>query len=173
MENKTENKTIIFRPQYSGMKAQLMSSISLMILSLVLYIAPKPIKWSLYIKNQKTYFYLAIILGLIGLYKFLKLKIYLKSYKYILSQHRLTVEKGFFSKQISNLELWRVVDIELKQSASEYSTGGCTIVLTTQDLSDPIMNIKGLNITKGKRVYEALTHYIAAATKNSGVTRMM
>ena len=77
------------------------------------------------------------------------------------------------SRKVSNLELWRVVDIELKQSAIEYATGGCTIVLTTQDLSDPMLYIKGLSINAGKSVYDTLTNYVALATKTGGVTRMV
>ena len=107
----------------------------------------------------------------LGIIKFLKVKLTISSNKYILTDQRLTVEKGILSKKISNLELWRIVDIEMKQSAGELATGGCTIVLTTQDLSDPTLYIKGLNIAHGREIYKALTEHIANATKNSGVMR--
>lgn len=171
--NEKEIKTITFKPEYSGFKGQLMSSIFLILLGVVVYYVPKPIELAMYIRDPRIYLFVSAFLGFIGVIKFLKLKIYISSHGYILNQQRLTCESGFLSKKVSNLELWRVVDIELKQSAVEYTTGGCTIVLTTQDLSDPMLYIKGLNITNGKKVYNALTDYVALATKSSGVTRMM
>ena len=171
--NEKEIKTITFKPGYSGFKGQLMSSIFLILLGVVVYYVPKPIELAMYIRDPRIYLFVSAFLGFIGVIKFLKLKIYISSHRYILNQQRLTCENGFLSKKVSNLELWRVVDIELKQSAVEYTTGGCTIVLTTQDLSDPMLYIKGLNITNGKKVYNALTDYVALATKSSGVTRMM
>ena len=174
MEN-NENiaKTIKFKPEYSGFKGELIQIIFIFLLSIFVYFAPKPIELSRYIKDPQIYLIASGVLCFIAFIKYLKLKIYISTHKYILTQHRLTCESGFMSKKVSNLELWRVVDIELKQSAIEYTTGGCTIVLTTQDLSDPMLYIKGLNINTGKNIYNVLTDYVALATKTGGVTRML
>ena len=168
MENQ---ESITFRPEYSGMKAGLMSSLFLIILGAVVYYIDKPIEWSLYVKDPRIYSWIAIFLVAIGLLRLFKIKITIASNKYILTPQRLTAERGFLAKKVSNLELWRIVDIELKQSASEAATGGCKIVLTTQDLSDPTMYIKGLNIKHGREIYNILTEYIANNTKTSGVMR--
>lgn len=166
-----EEKTITFKPEFSGMKSSLMGSLFLMVIGAVIYFMPKPMEWSLYIKDPRIYSWVAIAFVALGIIKFLKIKITISSNKYILTPQRLTVERGFLAKKVSNLELWRIVDIELKQSASEAATGGCTIVLTTQDLSDPMLYIKGLSINHGKEIYNVLTQYIANNTKNSGVMR--
>lgn len=171
--NNKETKTVVFRPELSGFKGKVMNSIFFIIIGIVIYYAPKPIELASYIKDSRIYLAISALFCFVGIVSFLKLKIYIKSNKYVLTSQRLSVEQGFMSKKISNLELWRIVDIELKQSALEFSTGGCTIVLTTQDLSDPMIYIKGLNISNGKKIYETLTNYIALATKSSGVTRMM
>lgn len=169
MEKKLEN--LVFRPEYSGMKNQLMASLFFIIVAGVINYMPKPIELAMYVKNPKIYTYIALFFVFLGIIKFLKVKLTISSNKYILTDQRLTVEKGILSKKISNLELWRIVDIEMKQSAGELVTGGCTIVLTTQDLSDPTLYIKGLNIAHGREIYKALTEHIANATKNSGVMR--
>ena len=169
MEKKLEN--LVFRPEYSGMKSQLMNSLFFIIIGGVINYAPKPMELTMYVKNPKIYTYVALFFIFLGIIKFLKVKLTISSNKYILTDQRLTVEKGILSKKISNLELWRIVDIEMKQSAGELATGGCTIVLTTQDLSDPTLYIKGLNIAHGREIYKALTEHIANATKNSGVMR--
>ena len=163
--------SITFRPEYSGMKSGLMSSLFLIILGIVIYYMDKPMQWSLYIKDPRIYSWAAIFFVAVGVLKFLKIKITIASNRYVLTPQRLTAESGFLAKKVSNLELWRIVDIELKQSASEAATGGCKIVLTTQDLSDPMLYIKGLNIKHGREIYNILTEYIANNTKNSGVMR--
>lgn len=174
MENNDNiSKTIKFKPEYSGFKGEIMRIIFIFLLGIFVYFAPKPIELSRYIKDQRIYLIISGILCFVALVKYFKLKIYISTHKYVLTQQRLTCESGFMSKKVSNLELWRVVDIELKQSAIEYTTGGCTIVLTTQDLSDPILYIKGLSIDAGKNIYDTLTNYIALATKTGGITRMM
>lgn len=166
-------KTIKFKPEYAGFKGEIIQIIFIFLLSIFVYFAPKPIELSRYIKDPRVYLIISGILCFIAFIKYLKLKIYISTHKYILTQQRLTCESGFMSRKVSNLELWRVVDIELKQNAIEYTTGGCTIVLTTQDLSDPMLYIKGLSINAGKSVYDTLTNYVALATKTGGVTRMV
>lgn len=175
MENNENNNTKIvkFKPEYSGFRGEIIQIIFIFLLSLFVYFVPKPIELSQYIKDSRIYFIVSGILCFIAFIKYLKLKIYISTHKYVLTQQRLTCESGFLSRKVSNLELWRVIDIELKQSAIEYTTGGCTIVLTTQDLSDPMLYIKGLNIDTGKQVYNILTEYVALATRTGGVTRMV
>lgn len=176
MENIKNEESITFKPAYSGLKAELISSLFLIVIGILIYFLPKPIEITRYVRKftdkNTIYLVLSTLFCLFGIFKFLKLKIYINSHTYILNKQRLTCKTGFLSKKVSNLELWRVLDVELKQSFTEYSTGGCTIVLTTQDLSDPILNIKGLNIKDGKSIYDVIANYVAYATKNSGITRM-
>ena len=174
MENNENSVKIVkFKPEYSGFKGEIIQIIFIFLLSIFVYFAPKPIELSVYIKDPRVYLIVSGILCFIAIIKYLKLKIYISTHRYVLTQQRLTCESGFMSRKISNLELWRVIDIELKQSAIEFTTGGCSIVLTTQDLSDPILYIKGLNINTGKQVYNVLTEYVALATRTGGVTRMV
>ena len=174
MENNENSVKIVkFKPEYSGFKGEIIQIIFIFLLSIFVYFAPKPIELSAYIKDPRVYLIISGILCFIAIIKYLKLKIYISTHNYVLTQQRLTCESGFMSRKISNLELWRVIDIELKQSAIEFTTGGCSIVLTTQDLSDPILYIKGLNINTGKQVYNVLTEYVALATRTGGVTRMV
>lgn len=176
MENNKEyEKTIVLKPEIDGMKGQLFSALFLIIIGICIYFfVPKPIELLKYISNlDKVYSILSVFFCFCGIVKLIKLKITISTTKYILTKQRLSIEKGFLSKKTSNLELWRIVDTELKQNFTELSTGGCTIALTTQDLSDPILYIKGLNIKNGKKIYEIINEYVASATKNSGITKMV
>ncbi len=176
MENETlrEDKTIVFSPEMAGLKGDFMSSIFTIILGIIAYfIGPRIIIGKVQIPNIKLICSgVAAFISFLGIIRYFKLKFFVKCTKYTLNSQRLVIETGFLSKKISNLELWRIVDTELKQSMSEMSTGGCTVVLTTQDLSDPILNIKGLGIKKGKEIYEKINEYVAEAMKNSGITKM-
>ena len=171
--NEKTLKSVKFKPEYKGFKGEIMQIIFMFLLSAFVYFAPKPLELSMYIKDPKVYLIISGILCFFAFIKYLKLKIYISTHTYVLTHQRLTCESGFMSKKVSNLELWRVIDIELKQSAVEFATGGCTIVLTTQDLSDPMMYIKGLSIEAGKSIYNTMTDYVALATKTGGVTRMV
>jgi uncharacterized membrane protein YdbT with pleckstrin-like domain len=171
----SKNDVLKFGPELSGLKGEFVSSIFIILLGcFVCFFAPKPAELFKYTsKVNETYLGISLILWLFGVIKFLKLKIMIKTTKYTLTKQRLTLERGFLSKKISNLELWRVVDTELKQSASEVTTGGCTVVLTTQDLSDPVLYIRGLSIKNGKKIYNVINEHVANAVKNSGVTKMV
>ena len=105
----------------------------------------------------------------IGLVVLLKLYLEKKNTRYRLSPERLTVESGIFSKTMSNLELWRVSDIQFKQSATQVVFGDCTIELITKDISHPVMHINGLSVRRGKTVYNILNKYVAHALRKGGV----
>lgn len=51
---------------------------------------------------------------------------------------RLQVEKGIFTRKLTNLELWRVKDIELKQGFWNRLTGDGTLVMTAYQEEKPV-----------------------------------
>jgi hypothetical protein len=69
-------------------------------------------------------------------------------------------ERGFAAKTISTLDLENVIDLELKQSASQRIFGGCSITLYNNDVTDPVIIIKGLNIQRGKNVFKLLNYFV-------------
>jgi len=105
----------------------------------------------------------------IGIFMFMNLVMKKNSTKYTLSPKRLTVEKGIMSRTVSNLELWRITDIQLKQSGGQVVFGGCSIELITKDISHPVLRIEGMSIKRGRAIYKVMTQYIAHALNESGV----
>lgn len=106
---------------------------------------------------------------LIGLVILLKVYLEKKNTRYKLSPERLTVESGIFAKTMSNLELWRVSDIQFKQSAAQVAFGDCTIELITKDVSHPVLYINGLSVKRAKLIYDILNQYVALALRQGGV----
>ena len=117
------------------------------------------------------YTYVSLILLVIAVFKYIKLKTYINTTKYILTPQRLTIEKGFLSKSVSNLELWRVTDVQIKQTMTQKSFNSCFVQLITTDVSDPIINIDGLPYNKGRELYDILSEYVNDSIKNGGIMR--
>ena len=80
---------------------------------------------------------------------------------------RLETETGMFSKQIANLELWRITDIDLKQSLLERILGIGTIFLKTSDDSTPMLEL--YQIPKARKVYKYLQDQVPVVAKQRGV----
>lgn len=174
-----EQKTYTFCPEFAGMKDKFMPAFGLMFIGILLNFLPKFVdltkisysKYSLSMIEQKYFLIAGLVMAFIGFVKFLKLKIYCKTTKYTLTPQRLTIERGFFSKTISNLELWRISDIQMKQTFKQTSFGSCTLQLITSDISDPIINIDGLQKSKGKVIYQILGDYVNTALRTSGIMK--
>jgi len=119
--------------------------------------------------TQKIFVGILLSPIVIGLFMLLAMYLKKKSTRYRLSPERLTVETGIVAKNMSNLELWRVTDVQFKQSATQVMFGDCTIELITKDVTHPVLHIDGLNVKRGKIVYDILNRYVAHALKKGGV----
>jgi membrane protein YdbS with pleckstrin-like domain len=83
-------------------------------------------------------------LVLVGLIWMLILNAVRKSLRYKLTDRTIDYEKGVFSKQIETLQLWRVQDIDFRQSFFERLLGVASIYVFTKDRSDPELVLRGL-----------------------------
>lgn len=179
--NQGENKgTYKFSPEKAGMKDKFYPVYSLLVLAVIIKFLPNILKMfgvkflfgiNIYTLSRIYFTYGAIIFILIALLKYIKLKLYISTTSYILSPQRLTVESGFLSKSVSNLELWRVTDIQIIQTVTQKSFGACTVQLVTTDVSDPLVNISGLPYKKGRELYEIISEYVNDSIKNGGIMR--
>ena len=163
---KLENKTFIFYPEFNGMGQW----VCLIVLSLIIGLCCLLVNEFFHItKNQLLtgiIVSIGIVLIIVGIITFIVVKLYIKNFKYVLNGKRLAVESGIISRKMSNLELWRVIDIELTQSTIQLLFGGCTIRLDTDDLSDPVLYIKGLNNKYGRQVFDLINYLVDKATKS-------
>jgi hypothetical protein len=78
-----------------------------------------------------------------------------------ISQGRLQIEKGVFSKHLKNVDIWRVLNIELERTFVNRMTGDGTLVLILSPLaaanrhrrrSEQFVNVIGL--AKGSQLEE-------------------
>ena len=165
-QEKLENKTFIFYPEFNGMRQWVCLIVLSLIVGLCCLLVNEFFKIT---ENQflsNIIISIGIVLVIIGIITFIIVKLYIKNFKYVLNGKRLSVESGIISKKMSNLELWRVIDIELTQSPIQLLFGGCTIRLDTDDLSDPVLYIKGLNNNYGRQVFDLINYLVDKATKS-------
>jgi tetratricopeptide (TPR) repeat protein len=79
---------------------------------------------------------------------------YLKTTRYTISSGRLLVSTGVFAKRIKNVELYRVLDLELHRSFLNRITRDGTIILTVAETKGHEMSIKLplKGIARGRRL---------------------
>lgn len=83
-------------------------------------------------------------LALVGLVWMGILNLRRKSRRYRITTRTIDYEMGVFSRRVETLQLWRVKDIDLRQSFLERMLGIATIHVFTHDLTDPELHIRGL-----------------------------
>ena len=179
--NQGENKSSYrFSPEKAGMRDKFYPVYSLTILGIIIKFLPSILRMfgtrylfgvDIYTLPKVYFTYGAIICVVIAIFLYIKLKVYMSTTHYILTPQRLTVESGFLSKSVSNLELWRVTDIQIRQTIAQKSFGACTVQLVTTDVSDPLVNIDGLPYKKGRELYEVMSEYVNDSIKNGGIMR--
>jgi uncharacterized membrane protein YdbT with pleckstrin-like domain len=154
-------KTFIFYPELGGMNASITAVFILILIGASMVFLPEvSIMFDKKIQLNSMVLYTAggtcLLLSAI-IYSVAKVAS--SSAKYFLTETKLVVESGFATKTISNLDLKKVTDLELKQTAIQNFFGGCTIIIYSNDITDPVMKIKGLYVTHGKNVFKLLGYF--------------
>jgi membrane protein YdbS with pleckstrin-like domain len=81
---------------------------------------------------------------LVGLVWLFLLDLQRKSRRIRITQRTIDYEVGLLGRRIETLPLWRVRDLEFRQSAMDRVLGISTIHLFTTDLTDPSLRLEGL-----------------------------
>jgi membrane protein YdbS with pleckstrin-like domain len=100
-----------------------------------LWIAPSQSNW---------WILLAAPALLAGLYLLVKLWVDLKSVQYRLTNQRLFVLKGLFSKETQELELFRIKDIAVQQSLLQRVLGYGQVTIVSSDDTTPTATLRGI-----------------------------
>lgn len=160
-----ETKTFVFYPEFSGMKDRIANIIILGVIGVLLISMPEMFGFSKMLGN----IFLELLGGIFLLFSlaiFVISSLYINNVKYILTTKRLTIELGSVTKKISNLELCKIIDMEITQNTIQLIFGGCTLTLNTDDLSDPRIDIIGLNIEHARQVYELIRYFVDQSVKD-------
>ena len=83
-------------------------------------------------------------LALVGILWILVLNWTRRSRRYRITDRNVDYELGLLSKRIETLQLWRIHDLDFRQSFMERILGIARIHLFTKDLTDPVLVLKGL-----------------------------
>jgi membrane protein YdbS with pleckstrin-like domain len=67
-----------------------------------------------------------------------------RSTRYRISSRNLDTEHGILAKKIETLQLWRVRDLDYRQSVTERILGIARIHVFTKDVTDPELILRGL-----------------------------
>lgn len=99
--------------------------------------------------SWKAWFWSYVFAGvlsvaLVGLVWMAILNLKRKSHRYKLTSRTIDYEDGVFSKRVETLQLWRVKDLDFRQSLLERMLGIATIHVFTSDVTDPEILIRGL-----------------------------
>ena len=89
------------------------------------------------------------------------------SVSYRVDTLRVEVERGILQKRIDNLELWRVKDIQFRQTLVQRMLSVGDVVLVTSDASNPQIELRG--IPKPRDLYDSLRDAVDTVRRGRGV----
>ena len=89
------------------------------------------------------------------------------SVSYRVDTLRVEVERGILRKRIDNLELWRVKDIQFRQTLVQRMLGVGNITLVTSDATNPSVEIRG--VANPRDLYDSLRDAVDVVRRGRGV----
>jgi len=91
----------------------------------------------------------------------------LKSIHYEVTPDRIEWSRGIFDRKVDNIDMFRVVDLKLRRSLLECLLGVGTVIVLTNDESDPQFEFK--KVRRCRRLYDALKQAGLNADKKRNV----
>jgi membrane protein YdbS with pleckstrin-like domain len=110
---------------------------------------------------------LVLLPVLVGLFFLVPIWVRTRSKRWKLTSRRIEVETGFLSKRIDTLELWRVRDVELRQTLFDRMAGVACILVTAHDNAQPVLEVRG--VPGDRAVYDRLMGAVMQARQQRGV----
>jgi membrane protein YdbS with pleckstrin-like domain len=177
----TESDTpdsIVAVPSLWGIAGTLLSGVFFLALGLILLLCPATEllqKIPNFPKNQQALTEQSIRFAGLGImfvvilviaYKIAKVK----SVRYEICTDRIEWVRGIFSRQIDNLDMFRVVDIKLHRSLLDCILGIGTLTLITKDPSDPTFDFE--KICRPRQVYDFIKTASLSADRKQGVIHL-
>jgi membrane protein YdbS with pleckstrin-like domain len=107
---------------------------------------------------------------LIGAFFLVSIWVRTRSSRWKLTSRRIETERGFLAKHIDTLELWRVRDVELRQSVVDRIFGVSTIFITAHDAGSPVLEVRG--VPGDRAIYDRLMAAVMEARQQRGVVNL-
>ena len=112
----------------------------------------------------------ALLPVLVGAFFLLSVWIRTRSARWKLTSRRIEIESGFFTKRIDTLELWRVRDVELRQSLFDRLVGVSSLFVTAHDPGSPVLEVRG--VPGDRSIYDRLMTAVMQARQQRGVMNL-
>ncbi|MBN1788621.1 MAG: PH domain-containing protein [Sedimentisphaerales bacterium] len=109
---------------------------------------------------------LMVMSVLILVYRMVKIK-YIS---YRITPDRVEWSRGIFDRQIDNIDMFRVIDLNLRRSFLDCIVGIGTVTLITTDKTDPEFRFK--KVHKSKQLYDIIKKESIAADSKRGVIHL-
>jgi uncharacterized membrane protein YdbT with pleckstrin-like domain len=93
-----------------------------------------------------------------------------RSHRWKVTSRRIEIESGAFSKQVDTIELWRVRDVEFRQSLFDRMMGVSSIEVTAHDGTFPALSLRGL--PANRTIYDQLMNAVMQARQQRGVMNL-
>jgi uncharacterized membrane protein YdbT with pleckstrin-like domain len=108
---------------------------------------------------------------LVGIVPLLSVWMRTRSTRWKLTSRRIETEWGLLSKRVDTLELWRIRDIEFRQTIVDRLAGVSSLLITAHDSASPVIEVRG---APGDRlVYDRLmTAVMQARQQQRGVLNL-
>jgi hypothetical protein len=114
--------------------------------------------------------YVGMAAGILTLVTVLLRTAQLKSIYYEISPDRVEFGRGIFSRQIDNLDMFRVTDLKLHRSLLDCITGVGSVMLVTKDETDPVFEFE--KVADPKELYDTLKKASLDADRKQGVVHL-
>jgi uncharacterized membrane protein YdbT with pleckstrin-like domain len=107
---------------------------------------------------------------LVGVYFLLSVWMKTKAVRWKVTSRRIERESGLLSKRVDTIELWRIRDVEYRQSILDRMFGVSSLVVTAHDGASPYLEIRGMPASRA--VYDGLMSAVMAARQQRGVMNL-
>jgi uncharacterized membrane protein YdbT with pleckstrin-like domain len=104
---------------------------------------------------------------LVGAFLLLSVWVQMRSRRWKLTSRRIEIESGFLSRRVDTLELWRIRDVEFRQTLGDRLAGVSSISVTAHDGSYPVVDVRGL--PADRTIYDRLMNAVMVARQQRGV----
>jgi membrane protein YdbS with pleckstrin-like domain len=107
---------------------------------------------------------------LVGAFLLVRIWIRTRSHRWKLTSRRIEMETGFLSKRVDTIELWRVRDVEFRQSFMDRLSSVSSLGITAHDGTTPALDLRGLPADRS--IYDRLMNAVMQARQQRGVMNL-
>jgi membrane protein YdbS with pleckstrin-like domain len=112
----------------------------------------------------------ALLPILVGLFILATLELRKRSAVWKITNRRIEIERGWLSRHVDTIELWRVKDVEFRQQIFDRLASASSILITSHDPGIPALEIRGL--PGDRSVYDQLMTGVMQARQQRGVMNL-